>query len=244
MPYPGQEKRGTGFVSFLHSPVLRWPLLSGFLHGNTIVNRAHTLSADRPYGGWWTQQFAASWEETERRISRLATSTHSKAHGPAHWRAVALAGARICRSLPAADLLTVLLFSVIHDACRVSDDEDPQHGHRAACSLDTLLGELARDLAPWRRSLLAEACTYHADGLTTEDRTIGACWDADRLCLWRGETAPHPNLMSTVPGKSPELILWARDLHLREVRWTNVADALQDDPFTCVEGFDRAARMS
>lgn len=70
---------------------------------------------------------------------------------------------------------------------------------------------------------------YHADGYTADDQTIGACWDADRLCLWRGETAPHPKLMSTTPGKSAGLILWARDLHLREVRWTDVADVLQED---------------
>ena len=77
--------------------------------------------------------------------------------------------------------------------------------------------------------MLAKACMYHADGYTADDPTIGACWDADRLCLWRGETAPHPKLMSTAPGKSTGLILWARDLHLHEVGWTDVADVLQED---------------
>jgi uncharacterized protein len=236
--------RGTGSVTFLHSPVLLWPFLFGFLQGNMIVNRAQTLSVNHSRRGGWTQQFAAFWEGTEQSISRLATSINSDVHGPAHWRAVALAGARICRSLPAADQLTVLLFSVTHDACRISDDEDPQHGHRAALSLDSLLGELAGDLAPWRRNLLAEACRYHAEGYTTEDRTIGACWDADRLCLWRGETAPHPKLMSTAPGKSTDLILWARDLHLRKIGWADVANVLQEDALNCVGGFTHEARSS
>lgn len=207
------------------------------------MSRPQILSDHRSERGGWTQRFAVCWEETERRISRIATSAHSEVHGPAHWRSVALAGARICRSLPAADLLTVLLFAVTHDACRVTDDEDPGHGHRAARSLGALLGELAGDLAPWRRDLLADACRYHADGYTAEDETIGACWDADRLCLWRGETAPHPKLMSTVPGRSSGLIFWARDLHLREIGWTDVADVLQEDALARFDGFNHTARL-
>ena len=207
------------------------------------MNGAQILSLDSLSCDGWTRQFAVCWEETEQRISRIATSARSEVHGPAHWRAVALAGARICRLLPAADLLTVLLFAVTHDACRVCDDDDPQHGHRAARSLDVLLGKVARDLEPWRRHLLAEACRYHADGYRAKDPTIGACWDADRLCLWRGETVPHPDLMSTAPGKSASMILWARDLHLREVGWTDVADVLHADALNNLAGF-RSASIS
>lgn len=163
------------------------------------------------------------WEETERLITAMATSAQSAIHGPAHWRSVALAGAMICKHVPEADLLTVLLFAVTHDACRLSDDDDPEHGHRAAAALDALLPGWADELKPWRRSLLEEACKYHADGFTTKDHTIGACWDADRLCLWRGDTEPDPSMMSTVPGRSRELIDWSRDLHLRVVRWRDVA---------------------
>ena len=180
-------------------------------HENRLSPRVRT---DRP---------GCRWEETERLITRLATSARSEVHGPAHWRAVALAGAMICKSLPEADLLTVLFFAVTHDACRLSDDDDPEHGHRAAAALDTLLPGWADELKPWRRHLLEEACKYHADGFTTQDHTIGACWDADRLCLWRGDTEPHPSLMSTAPGRSRKLIQWSRDLHLREVRWQEIA---------------------
>jgi uncharacterized protein len=166
---------------------------------------------------------ASCWEAAELRIASLATSVHSDLHGAAHWRSVALAGARICTSLPDADLLTVLLFAITHDACRLSDDEDPEHGTRAAGSLELLLGDWAGDLAPWRRQLLAAACRDHADGHCTDNPTIGACWDADRLCLWRGDTEPVPSLMSTGPGKSNSLILWAQDLHLMDITWDEVA---------------------
>lgn len=208
------------------------------------MNRTLTISSARSSQTVWTKRFARCWEEAEHRIARIATSTPSEVHGPAHWRAVALAGARICRSLPDADLLTVLLFSVTHDACRICDEEDPEHGQRAAGSLDALLMGWAGELEPWRRDLLAEACKYHADGFTADDQTIGACWDADRLCLWRGETAPHPDLMSTAPGKSARLIHWARDLHLREVWWTDVADVLEGGIAGCLDGAVRAACAS
>lgn len=178
--------------------------------------------------------FAGCWEQAEHRITGMATSARSELHGPAHWRAVALAGGMICRSLPGADLLTVLLFAVTHDACRLSDDHDPEHGHRAAEAIDGLLGEWAVDLAPWRRQLLVEACRYHADGYTTDNPTIGACWDADRLCLWRGDTEPDRSLMSTGPGMSIDLIQWAEDLHLRTVTWNDVAGAAPGDALHCV----------
>jgi len=189
--------------------------------------------------------FVSCWQRAERGVARLATSARSALHGPGHWRSVALSGARICRLLPRADLLTVLLFAITHDACRVSDDDDPEHGHRAASSLDMLLGDVAGDLAPWRRQLLAEACRYHADGYTSDDPTTGACWDADRLCLWRGETEPVPSMMSTGPGKSESLILWARDLHLREVTWSDVTSALRSDAPCCFRcGSERAGAAS
>src|SRR4051794_34897034 len=39
--------------------------------------------------------------------------------------------------------------------------------------------------APLRSlEVLATACTGHADGGTSADPTVGACWDADRLNLW------------------------------------------------------------
>lgn len=187
------------------------------------------LHRDLPCGVDQAVRFVSCWEEAEGRVVKLATSAHSELHGPAHWRSVALAGARICSSLPEADLLTVMLFAITHDACRLTDDEDPEHGHRAAGLLDALLGVWGDDLEPWRRQLLAEACRFHVDGQTTGDPTIGACWDADRLCLWRGDTEPDQSLMSTPPGMSKDLIRWAQDLHLRDVTWSDVAAALHAD---------------
>jgi uncharacterized protein len=49
--------------------------------------------------------------------------------------------------------------------------------------------------------LLYQACADHADGYISNDPTIGACWDADRLDLWRVGITPSPALFSTLIGR-------------------------------------------
>lgn len=198
------------------------------MNSTELLKRTHASGHDG------TSCFVSCWQGAEPGIANMATSARSELHGPAHWRSVALAGAKICRSLPESDLMTVLLFAITHDACRISDDEDPEHGYRAADSLDGLLGSWADDLTPWRRELLTEACRFHADGQPADDPTIGACWDADRLCLWRGDTEPAQSLMSTGPGMSRSLILWARDMHLRDITWNDVSAAVQPAALQCI----------
>jgi hypothetical protein len=44
---------------------------------------------------------------------------------------------------------------------------------------------------------LTEALTHHDKGLVSKDPTIGVCWDADRLTLWRLNRQPDPALLST-----------------------------------------------
>src|SRR5262249_24487970 len=51
-------------------------------------------------------------------------------------------------------------------------------------------------------ALLYYACAWHERGRVSDDPTIGACWDADRLDLPRVGTQPMPELMSTEEGKA------------------------------------------
>jgi uncharacterized protein len=53
-----------------------------------------------------------------------------------------------------------------------------------------------------RLDLLEAACKGHTDGRTSDDPTIGACWDADRLDLCRLGRAIDPGAMSTAPGRT------------------------------------------
>ena len=57
------------------------------------------------------------------------------------------------------------------------------------------------DLDPARLALLEHAIRHHTAGRISTDRTIGTCWDADRLDLGRVGMAPDERLMSTKAGR-------------------------------------------
>ena len=49
--------------------------------------------------------------------------------------------------------------------------------------------------------LLVVACEGHEKGRVSDDPTVGACWDADRLDLTRIGARPVERYMSTAKGK-------------------------------------------
>jgi uncharacterized protein len=52
-----------------------------------------------------------------------------------------------------------------------------------------------------RFELLQQAIRLHTSGLTTNDPTIGTCWDADRLDIVRAGMTPNAQYLSTEAGK-------------------------------------------
>ena len=121
-------------------------------------------------------------------------------HGPDHWRRVEGNGLMLARET-GADVFVVRLFAVLHDCRRQSEGSDPRHGERAAETAAAWRGvHFALDDA--RFALLTMALIEHDRGLTSDDPTIGTCWDADRLDLVRCGVRPDPRLMSTVAGKA------------------------------------------
>ena len=60
--------------------------------------------------------------------------------------------------------------------------------------------------------LLAFACEEHTNGGIGPDPTVGVCWDADRLDLWRVGSVVNPALLSTAAARRPERIGGARAL--------------------------------
>ncbi len=120
-------------------------------------------------------------------------------HGATHWRNVDDSAGLICREC-AADLLVVRYFAFLHDSCRLDDGADLDHGPRAADHLDHLPSEVAV-LNAEQMTLLRYAIRHHTDGATSDDPTVGACWDSDRLDLGRVGFTPVEHLMSTQPGK-------------------------------------------
>lgn len=71
-----------------------------------------------------------------------------------------------------------------------------------------------------RLETLVSAIERHGAGETSEDPTVGACWDADWLNLWRVGVRPDPVLLSTAAGV--ELIGWARGLQGERYSWEEV----------------------
>jgi len=131
-------------------------------------------------------------------------------HGVGHWRRVLAIGLRLAAAT-GADPQVVTAFALIHDARRLSDSSDPGHGKRA--------GNLARRLNPRFLHLdttqlrhLVLACTYHAQGQTALDPTVGTCWDADRLDLSRLAICPEPGLLSTAAATTAEMLRWSWNL--------------------------------
>lgn len=128
-------------------------------------------------------------------------------HGVAHWGRVLETGLRLAGAT-GADVEVVRWFAVFHDARRLSEAADPDHGRRGA--------ELAMRFAPRlglsaeRRAQLAFACAHHADGITRGDVTVRTCWDADRLDLWRVGITPRPRLLCTGAARDQEILAWCR----------------------------------
>ena len=130
-------------------------------------------------------------------IAQFACGVHS-IHGPTHWRRVERNGLYIAERTGAI-VEVVKLFAVFHDSRRENEDEDEGHGERGADFAASLRGVMF-DLPSEHFDLLHYACARHTDGLTSDDPTIGACWDADRLDLGRVGIEPSANFMSTSVG--------------------------------------------
>jgi hypothetical protein len=62
----------------------------------------------------------------------------------------------------------------------------------------------------------------HADGYTHKDPTIGVCWDADRLNLWRCGITLDPKLLSTEAARLPVVLAWSRSVHAAPPSWAEI----------------------
>ena len=151
-------------------------------------------------------------------VLESSTGKDSFLHGEGHWRRVAAAGLALLPETPAADPAVVFLFALFHDSMRLNDGHDPRHGPRGAALAGELRGE-AFDLDDANMDLLGFACEEHTNGGVGSDPTVGACWDADRLNLWRVGIRPDPRLLSTEAARNGGRIKWARDLQREHVAW-------------------------
>ncbi len=150
-----------------------------------------------------------------------STGKDSFLHGEGHWRRVAAAGLALLQETPAADPAVVFLFALFHDSMRLNDGHDPLHGPRGAALAGELRGE-AFELDDAGMGLLRFACGEHTNGDVSSDATVGVCWDADRLNLWRVGIKPNSRWLSTEAARSGGRINWARELQREQVAWEDL----------------------
>ena len=134
-------------------------------------------------------------------------------HGITHWERVHEIGEKLAVQT-GADSTVVKLFSVFHDARRLNDGHDPNHGKRGA--------ELAKELyrhgyfqaTDNQMNILCRACEGHTKGKPEDanDITVATCWDADRLDLLRVGITPNPAYLCTQAARKQDMIDWACSL--------------------------------
>ena len=125
--------------------------------------------------------------------------TLGELHGINHWDRVYAYGQQLLT--PDVDPFVVALFAYLHDSCRVDDGYDTTHGARAAEWIDTLRESYLKTLSEEQIRLLKKACRLHTTTPRTGNPTIDACFDADRMDLWRVGITPDLEKMATEKGK-------------------------------------------
>lgn len=125
----------------------------------------------------------------------------SSYHGIWHWEKVEKNAAILSKQTKNSDPLVAKLFALLHDCKRENEDEDKEHGLKAAKYVEKLYNEGKLEITETQSKILIEACEYHEDGKISENPTIAVCWDADRLDLTRVGIIPDKQLLSTEAAK-------------------------------------------
>lgn len=150
---------------------------------------------------------AASSNISPAFLDRLVSSIEldcDSLHGLDHWLRVMHNGRELAAAT-GANLRVVELFAVLHDSRRQNENDDPEHGHRAAKHAEALRGHWL-DLSDSEMDMLVKACRYHSDGLLEAELTVQVCWDADRLDLGRVGIRPRPEYLCTDYAKRQDVI--------------------------------------
>ena len=129
-------------------------------------------------------------------------------HGAEHWVRVRNIG-RILAERTGADAKVLEYFAVLHAACRWDDGHDEDHGERAA-GLAVEIRNLI-ELDDGRFESLLYAVRMHTNGETRASLDVMACWDSDRLDLYRPGVwiIPDGRYLCTEAARDRELIRWA-----------------------------------
>lgn len=136
-------------------------------------------------------------------------------HGPHHWFRVIDIGLTLAKNAPELNIDTdvIIGFGLLHDSARTHDGHCLKHGPESL----TVIREL-HDLIPLNNDqmlLLSIACVNHTSAQNTDfpihEPTLHACFDSDRLDLWRVGILPDSRYLFLDVSKSEEIQQWAND---------------------------------
>ena len=132
-----------------------------------------------------TKDFLVEWKKQQlaitHKVEEIRQYVHTQwklgaLHGIKHWDRVYENGQKLLT--PDTNPLVIGLFAYLHDSCRY-----------------------LKDVSNEEIELLQEACRLHTTELKTGNPTIDACFDSDRLDLWRVGIIPDPARLATEKGK-------------------------------------------
>ncbi len=116
-------------------------------------------------------------------------------HGIRHWTRVRRNGRIIAQHVPGINTTVTDLFAVLHDAGRVDEHDDPEHGWRCAVRLRRLHKPGEFGLSTSQYTELLFAIEHHSEQIKPISPTVAACWNADRLDIGRVGLAPSKRFM-------------------------------------------------
>lgn len=169
---------------------------------------------------------AIPFEQLAELVRAQAPLGDSRDHGDVHWRAVAATALDLAEREEGIDARIVLLFALLHDSRRQNEMDDPDHGRAAELFMERLshAGLLDDSFGADDEERLGEAVRLHDEGEVTDDPTIGACWDADRLQLQRYAITPLPALLSLGLSCNKRFQSRAADYDKQTPTWTDLAE--------------------
>lgn len=143
----------------------------------------------------------------------LLDDVYEDLHGISHWTHVATLGKYLSKQI--GDNVVTTLFAYLHDCKRLPNGNGNwEHGQRAGKFAQELFLNGLLSISESQLDQLIFACQHHNNHLIdTDDVTIQACWDADRLDLWRIGAIPDINFLHTDIAKKQETIDFARKLN-------------------------------
>lgn len=146
-------------------------------------------------------------------------------HGFEHWVRVIENGIDISNNIGTSRRIAVI-FGFFHDIERLHDGDDPLHGLRGGKLLEHYRDDLKLTDEDFKNAYLA--CEGHNYKKNTENKEVGACWDSDRLDLFRDNLVPRAEFMNSDYTRSAYTILEAmgRSQRLHFPQWAK--EVLED----------------